>query len=149
MLNVGDKAPDFEAETDTGEKIRLYDLLKSSHVVLYFYPKDFTPGCTREACSFRDYWSEFKRYNAIIVGVSADDTNTHRNFKFKYNLPFILISDKNNRIRELYKVKGFLIPPRVTYVIKMIDGIIVHVYNSQFFPERHVKEALMALKRLS
>ncbi|MEM0373713.1 MAG: peroxiredoxin [Sulfolobaceae archaeon] len=149
MLKIGDKAPDFEADTDTGERIRLYEILKNKHVILYFYPKDFTPGCTREACSFRDSWPEFQKYNAIVIGVSSDDINIHRNFKNKYNLPFILISDKNKKIRELYDVKGFIIPARVTYVIKMIDGVIVHAYSSQFSPERHVREALTALRRLT
>jgi peroxiredoxin Q/BCP len=148
MLKVGDIAPDFEGISDNGERIRLYEFLKSYHVVLYFYPKDDTPGCTREACSFRDSWNEIKKYNAIVIGVSSDTIESHRKFKEKYTLPFILISDTDGKIRERFGVKGFVIPARVTFVIEKGTGRIVHIYNSQLFPSRHVKEAIKALTTL-
>ncbi len=86
MIAEGEKAPDFELQTDSGESVRLSDL-KGKPVVLYFYPKDNTPGCTKEACGIRDAWSEFKRRGAVVLGVSADSVASHERFKAKYHLP--------------------------------------------------------------
>ncbi|MCY0859048.1 MAG: peroxiredoxin [Sulfolobaceae archaeon] len=149
MLKLGIKAPDFEAVDDNGNKFRLYDYVKKFHVVLYFYPKDDTPGCTREACSFRDSWNRLSKYNAAVIGVSSDPPESHRKFKQKYNLPFILVSDVDKKIRKLYDAEGFILPSRITYVISKEEGIIVHAYNSQFSPERHVDEAIKALEKLT
>ncbi len=149
MLKVGTKAPDFEAIDDSGNRFRLYDYVKKFHVVLYFYPKDDTPGCTREACSFRDSWNRLSKYNAAVIGVSSDPPESHRKFKQKYNLPFILVSDVDKKIRKLYDAEGFILPSRITYVISKEEGIIVHAYNSQFSPESHVDEAIKALEKLT
>jgi len=147
MVKVGDKAPIFEAITDSGEKISLADFIGKHNIVLYFYPKDNTPGCTREACAFRDNWNLLKDYNVVVIGVSSDDINSHKKFKEKYQLPFILVSDPDKRIRELYNAKGFILPARITFVIDK-RGIIRHIYNSQFNPENHVKEALKTLQKI-
>lgn len=145
-LKVGEKAPLFEALTDKGEKISLSDYVGKTDVVLYFYPKDETPGCTKEACSFRDRWEELAKLGATVFGVSSDSVDSHKSFKEHHGLPFTLLSDPDNKIREMYGAKGLLIPPRVTYVINK-EGIITHVYNSQMNPTRHVEEALTALKK--
>ncbi|WP_126450308.1 peroxiredoxin [Sulfodiicoccus acidiphilus] len=147
-LKVGTRAPDFEGVTDSGEKFRLSDLIGKKHIVLYFYPKDDTPGCTAEACSFRDNWEEVKKYDAVVIGVSSDSVESHRQFKSKYSLPFTLISDTTKEIRKLYDVKGTLMPPRVTFVIDK-DGIIRHVYDSQLNATAHVREAVNALKKIA
>ena len=102
-LNVGDMAPDFIALTDGGETLRLSDL-RGKRVVLYFYPKDDTPGCTTQACSFRDQYPLIEEKNAVVLGVSPDSAQSHRKFKTKYNLPFTLIVDEDHAIAEAYGV---------------------------------------------
>lgn len=146
-LKAGEKAPDFEALTDTNEKLRLSEILKEKEVILYFYPKDETPGCTAEACSFRDEWENIRDMGAEVIGVSSDSPDSHTKFRQKHNLQFTLVSDSDRSIRDMYDVRGTLLPPRTTFVISR-DGIIVHVYNSQMAPKRHVQEAMDALKRI-
>lgn len=146
-LNVGDKAPDFEAVTDGDEKLRLSEVLKEREVILYFYPKDETPGCTAEACSFRDEWDTIKEMGAEVIGVSSDTAESHRKFKENHKLQFTLVSDRDKAIRTMYGVKGSLFPPRTTFVISR-EGKIVHVYNSQMNAKHHVDEAVTALKKL-
>ncbi|AHC52253.1 alkyl hydroperoxide reductase [Sulfolobus acidocaldarius SUSAZ] len=147
MVKIGEKAPIFEAVTDSGERISLADFIGKYNIVLYFYPKDDTPGCTTEACAFRDNWDSLKGYDAMVIGVSSDDTNSHKKFKQKYNLPFILVSDPDKKIREMYNAKGFILPARITFVIDK-KGVIRHIYNSQMNPGNHVNEALKALKQI-
>lgn len=146
-LNVGDKAPDFEAITDEDKKVRLSEILKEKEVILYFYPKDETPGCVAEACSFRDEWDAIKGMGAEVFGVSSDSSESHRKFKNHHGLQFTLLSDPRKELRVKYDVKGTLLPPRTTFVISR-DGTIVHVYNSQVNAKAHAKEALGALERL-
>lgn len=102
---IGQQAPDFEATTDTGETVRLSDY-RGQRVVLYFYPKDDTPGCTKQACSFRDNYAEFDARNAVVLGVSPDHEASHVKFKQKYGLPFTLIVDEDHSISEAYGVWG-------------------------------------------
>jgi peroxiredoxin Q/BCP len=147
MMKVGDKAPIFESVDDSGNRFSLADYIGKHNIVLYFYPKDDTPGCTREACAFRDNWDALKDYDVVVIGVSSDDVNSHSRFKAKYRLPFILVSDPDGKIRELYGAKGFIIPARVTFIIDK-RGVIRHVYNSQLNPTNHVKEALKTLERI-
>jgi peroxiredoxin Q/BCP len=144
-LKVGDKAPDFNALADNGEKISLSEKLKDGPVVLYFYPKDETPGCTAEACSFRDNWDEIRKLGATVIGVSSDSVESHREFKNNRKLQFTLLSDESKEIRKLYGATGTLIPPRITFVIGR-DGIIREVYNSQLNATKHVEVALNSLK---
>jgi len=146
-LEVGSKAPDFEGKSDRGSNIKLYDLLKSSEVVLYFYPKDSTPGCTAEACSFRDNWEDITKTGATVIGVSTDSLESHKKFRDHYSLPFDLISDPEYRIGKMFGLHGLLIKPRVTFVIDR-NGTIRHVYESQLNARNHVKEALSALKMI-
>ncbi len=103
MLKAGDKAPDFKLIADNGETVSLKDL-KGRKVILYFYPKDMTSGCTVEACDFRDNIKKFEKKNAVIIGVSPDDTKSHIKFKTKHDLPFTLLSDETHKMLEAYGV---------------------------------------------
>ncbi len=105
MLNEGDAAPDFEARDAEGNAVKLSNL-RGRKVVLYFYPKDDTPGCTKEACSFRDGFAEFKRRGIEVLGVSTDDEKSHRKFAEKYSLPFTLLADTDHSVADLYEVYG-------------------------------------------
>src|ERR1700727_1293323 len=102
-LKVGEKAPDFTLQNDGGQKVKLSDL-KGKKVVLYFYPKDDTPGCTTEACSFRDEHSNFQKKGAVVIGVTPDDAKSHTKFIEKFSLPFTLIADEGHKIAEEYGV---------------------------------------------
>jgi peroxiredoxin Q/BCP len=147
-LKVGERAPMFSAQADDGTVFDLLEALKAGSVVLYFYPKDETMGCTAEACSFRDNWNEVLAEKAAVIGVSSDSAESHASFKKHHDLPFKLVSDADKRIRESYGVKGRLIPPRATFVIDQ-SGVIRHVYDSNLAPTRHVREALAALRRIN
>ncbi len=103
MLRTGDKAPDFTATTDGGETVKLKDL-RGKKVVLYFYPKDNTPGCTQEACDFRDSIARFRRKGVVVLGVSPDSVGSHEKFKAKFDLPFALLADEDREIAEAYGV---------------------------------------------
>ena len=105
MFKEGEAAPDFEARDAAGNRVRLSDL-RGQKVVLYFYPKDDTPGCTKEACSFRDSFAEFERRGIRVLGVSLDDERSHRNFAGKYKLPFTLLADTDHTVADLYGVYG-------------------------------------------
>lgn len=142
-VKVGDKAPDFELLTSTGEKVRLSDYLGKKIVVLYFYPKDFSPGCTKEACAFRDSYELFKDAGAEVIGVSSDTKESHGSFTTKLRLPFQLLSDEGGKVRKLYGVPSSLgmIPGRVTYVIDN-QGIVRYIFNSQVNAGMHMEESL-------
>ena len=118
-------------------------------VVLYFYPKDNTAGCTAEACAFRDSYEVFKDAGAEVIGISSDSEESHSRFSTRYRLPFILLSDKGGRVRNRYGVpkKFGLLPERVTYIIDK-HGIVRHIFSAQFTPEKHVVEALKVLEAL-
>lgn len=142
----GTAAPDFELPDQNGKLVRLSQFRGRSAVVVYFYPKDDTTGCTIEACRFRDDFEKFRVTGAEIIGISDDSTESHGRFVSKYHLPFTLLSDKGGSVRKLYGVKKTfgVIPGRVTYVIDR-EGIVRHVFSSQSSPARHVEEALVAL----
>ena len=135
MLKVGNKAPEFNLESDTGERISLKDL-KGKTVVLYFYPKDDTSGCTQEACDFRDAVGKFKKKNAIILGVSKDPIKSHLKFKEKYALPFPLLADEDMRINQAYGVwkekslygRKYMGTERTTVIIGP-DGKVKKIYS--------------------
>ena len=123
------------------------DYIGSTAMVVYFYPKDDTPGCTKEACSFRDAYQEFTDKNIKVIGISSDDVESHKNFAEKYNLPFTLLADVNSEVRNLFGVKANvlgLIPGRVTYVIDT-KGKVVFMYESQLKAERHIEESINAI----
>ncbi|HSY10515.1 MAG TPA: thioredoxin-dependent thiol peroxidase [Candidatus Dormibacteraeota bacterium] len=149
-LKEGDKAPEFSVNTNGGGKISLADY-KGKNVILYFYPKDDTPGCTKEACAFRDNFSEFKKRGAIVFGVSPDSVKSHDKFVEKFKLPFILLADEDKKIVEAYGVWGeksfmgrkYMGTNRVTFLIGP-DGRIKKIWP-QVKPEEHVEEVLAAL----
>jgi peroxiredoxin Q/BCP len=149
-VNVGDKAPDFTLDMQTGENVTLSDFFGKKNVVLYFYPKDETPGCTREACTFRDSYELFTDLGAEVIGVSADTVESHKAFAEHHNLPFTLLSDLDNNVRKLYGATSTLgfIPGRVTFIIDK-KGVIRHVFSSQLQPEKHIEEAKEVLKRIN
>ncbi len=136
LLNVGDDAPDFEAVDQDGKKVKLSDY-KDDVVVLYFYPKDNTPGCTMEAKNFRDNIDLFKEKNIKVLGVSVDSEESHKKFENKLNLNFTLVSDKPKEITRKYGVLGLAVAKRVTYIID--KGKIVYVYP-KVSPKEHAKE---------
>ena len=146
-VKVGDIAPDFSLESASGQRVSLSDFRGMKSVVLYFYPKDETTGCTREACGFRDSYEAFKRLGAEVLGVSSDSSESHRKFAEHHTLPFTLLSDPKKVVRKLYGVRSSIgiIPGRVTYIIDR-EGRVIHIFNSQTRPEEHVREALRILK---
>ncbi len=145
-LAAGDKAPDFSLRSQSDEEVRLSDYFGKKNVVLYFYPKDFTPGCTAEAKGFRDSYQEFNDSETEVIGVSSDSVESHSRFSQECSLPFKLLSDSGKQLRELYGVSSTLgIAGRVTFVIDK-QGIVRLVYSSQLRPTKHIKEALDALK---
>jgi thioredoxin-dependent peroxiredoxin len=147
-IGVGDPAPDFALPDRTGRTVRLADYRGKRAVVLYFYPKDDTPGCTKEACSFRDRYQDFTDAGAEVIGVSSDSTETHDRWSEKLKIPFVLLSDTGGELRKAYGVPSTLglIPGRVTYVIDK-QGVVRHVFNSLMQATQHIDEAMTALKR--
>jgi peroxiredoxin Q/BCP len=148
-VRSGDPAPDFDLPDRNGRTVRLADYRGKKPVVLYFYPKDDTPGCTAEACNFRDQYQAFQDAGAEVIGVSSDSAESHGRFADKHRLPFVLLADKGGALRKRYGVPATLgvLPGRVTFVIDR-DGVVRHVFNSQFQATKHVTEALDALGRL-
>ena len=146
---VGVAAPDFALPDREGRTVRLSDYRGKQPVVLYFYPKDNTPGCTKEACAFRDQYEDFKQVGAEVVGVSSDAAESHVKFASKYRLPFVLLTDRGGAVRKRYGVKPTLgvLPGRVTFVIDR-EGVVRHVFNSQLQATQHVTEAMDALRVL-
>jgi thioredoxin-dependent peroxiredoxin len=148
-VRVGDAAPDFTLPDQTGAPVRLRDLVGRKTLVLYFYPKDETPGCTIEARAFRDNYDAFTTAGAEVVGVSSDSVASHRRFARHHGLPFLLLSDRGGLVRKLYGVEQTLgiLPGRVTYVIDTA-GIVRHIYSSQIQVKRHTRESLDAVRQL-
>ena len=143
---IGDVAPDFNLPSQVGKPVALNEYRGKKNVVLYFYPKDDTYNCIVESSEFRDLYKEFDKKNTEVIGVSSDSPDSHVKFAKKYNLPFPLLSDSENNVRELYGVQATLgfIPGRVTFVIDK-KGMVRHVFNSQFDPKSHVSQALNVL----
>jgi thioredoxin-dependent peroxiredoxin len=148
-LKIGDKAPDFTLKTQEGTTLRLYDLLAQKPVVLFFYPKDNTPGCTMEACAFRDRHAIFQDMGAEVIGISGDSVASHQQFAIAHNLPFKLVSDEGDKVRSAFGVPSTLwvLPGRVTYILDQ-QGIIRHIFDSQLNFDGHIEEALKALRTL-
>jgi peroxiredoxin Q/BCP len=149
-VKVGDNAPDFSLPNQSGNVVSLKDFVGKKVIVLYFYPKDFSRGCTAEACAFRDSYEVFKDEGAEVIGVSSQSVDSHRRFALANMLPYILLSDEDGKVRKLYGVPstlGFL-PGRVTYIIDK-KGIVRHVFSSQSNPTKHIEEALRILKEIS
>jgi peroxiredoxin Q/BCP len=148
-IQAGDKAPDFTLPSQSGEQVSLYERLGDRVVVLYFYPKDNTTGCTAEACAFRDSYESFTEAGADVIGVSSDSVDKHAGFAGKHNLPFTLLSDQGGRIRKTYGVPATLgiVPGRVTYVIDR-GGTVRLVFNSMTNIGKHIGDALDMVRQL-
>jgi peroxiredoxin Q/BCP len=149
-LAIGSKIPDFSLNDQFGNEWRMNDQLGKSNMVIYFYPKDDTPGCTAEACSFRDHYNDFLDTGAKVVGISSDSVESHLKFATKHNLSFTLLSDEGGKLRKQFGVPTSLlglIEGRVTYVIDK-EGKVRHIFNSQLNAKKHVSEALNILGKI-
>ncbi|KAF2304151.1 hypothetical protein P3X46_019647 [Hevea brasiliensis] len=148
-VNKGQVPPPFTLKDQDGKNVNL-SKFKGKPVVVYFYPADETPGCTKQACAFRDSYEKFKKAGAEVVGISGDDPSSHKAFAKKYRLPFTLLSDEGNKIRKEWGVPADLfgaLPGRQTYVLDK-KGVVQLIYNNQFQPEKHIDETLKLLQSL-
>jgi thioredoxin-dependent peroxiredoxin len=148
-IQVGDKAPDFSLPSQSGAEVRLRDRLGQRVIVLYFYPKDDTPGCTKEACAFRDSYEVFTDAGADVIGISSDSVDKHATFAGRHSLPFTLLSDQGAKVRKSYGVPSVLglLPGRVTYVIDQA-GTVRSIINSMTQIDHHINEALDMVRKL-
>ncbi|MCF8230837.1 MAG: peroxiredoxin [Bacteroidales bacterium] len=149
-MKKGERITAFTLPDQNGEEVCIDDYIGKQPLVIYFYPKDETPGCTKEACSFRDSMKDFEELNAKVIGISADSAESHKTFAENHNLNFTLLSDADKKVRKLLNVPsdmfGFL-DGRVTYVVDK-KGIIRHIFKSQLNAARHVEEAKKVLKEI-
>ena len=147
-LKVDDKAPDFTLPSTAGSKFNLYEMQKGKPTILFFYPKDFTPGCTTEACSFRDFFEEFRDLEVDVFGISTDSIPTHHDFKRKYDLPFELLSDTKGKVAKLYnaKVQFINITRRITFILDE-NQVITYIFNNMFSADEHVSNALRNIRQ--
>ena len=150
MLKEGSAAPDFLVRIDGADPVKFSEIYSRQNVVLFFYPGDFTPVCTREAGCFRDYSDDFKERNAVILGVSRDDAESHRRFAAEYNLPYELLSDPEDEIAKLFAIQrlsGFLSSRRVTFVIDTRGTVRAAIHKELNF-QAHVKGSLAVLDKI-
>ena len=147
-LPVGSKIPEFKLPDQDGKMFDIKDYIGKKNLVIYFYPKDETPGCTKEACTFRDQYEAFLKDSAMVIGISAQSVDSHKEFADHHKLPFTLLSDPDNAVRKLFGVRVGPIPGRVTFVVNK-KGTIAYVFESQMEAARHVDEALNVLKDLN
>lgn len=150
-LKKGDKVPKFELKDQNGQLFKVADFIGKKNLVIYFYPKDDTPGCTKEACKFRDDFEVFTDLDAMVIGISGDSPESHTKFIEKYNLPFTLLSDEEDEIRKQFGVQGVflnIIPGRVTFIVDK-KGIIQYHFDSMGNAEQHVDEARKVLEQLN
>ncbi|KAJ4708855.1 Peroxiredoxin Q, chloroplastic [Melia azedarach] len=148
-VNKGQVPPSFTLKDQDGRNVSL-SKFKGKPVVVYFYPADETPGCTKQACAFRDSYEKFKKAGAEVVGISGDDPSSHKAFAKKYRLPFTLLSDEGNKVRKEWGVPSDLfgaLPGRQTYVLDK-NGVVQLIYNNQFQPEKHIDETLKLLQSI-
>jgi peroxiredoxin Q/BCP len=151
VIEEGKPAPDFELTSDSGESVKLSEL-RGRQVVLYFYPKDDTPGCTTQACGIRDAYAEFERAGAVVLGVSPDDERSHLKFKEKFDLPFALLADEDHRVADAYGVWGekkymgrkYMGIARSTFVIGEDGNVKSVMHNVK--PDSHADDVLAALR---
>ncbi len=150
-LDIGDIFPDFTLKDENNKDFIFSENLNDKHLVIYFYPKDETPGCTKQACYFRDSYEQFLNYDCNVIGISGDTVESHLNFKKKNNLPFTLLSDHKNHLRnEIGIPKDFLglVPGRQTFLLKN-TGEIIFIFHSSINMKSHIDEALSTLKKMS
>ncbi len=148
-LVIGSQIPEFTLPDQNGNEFKTTDVVGKTNIVLYFYPKDDTPGCTKEACSFRDQYEVFSDYGAMIIGISSQSVSSHKKFIEKYKLPFTLLSDRENNVHRMFGVNKnpFLLPGRVTFIIDF-TGKVVGIFESQTNIKMHIEEALRIIKEL-
>jgi thioredoxin-dependent peroxiredoxin len=149
-IEVGSKVPDFSLNDQYGKRFHLATHLGKHNLVIFFYPKDDTPGCTKEACTFRDMYMDFTDAGAEIIGISSDSRKSHSEFSAKHKLPYSILSDENQEVQHLFGVPRNLLgllPGRVTYVIDK-QGIVRYIFNSQTQAEKHARESIRILKSL-
>ncbi len=149
-VTIGSSLPKFVLQDQTGANFSPSDFIGKQPLVIYFYPKDDTPGCTAEACSFRDSFEDFEAFGAKVIGISSDSVEKHASFAQRYRLPFTLLADTDNKIRQLFQVPTNLfglLSGRVTYIFDY-EGKCRHIFNSQFNATKHIPEALAALKTI-
>lgn len=147
-IKIGEHLPSFSLANQDGVTVNIDDIKRARNLVIYFYPKDETLVCTKEACGFRDDYSNFETLDCEIVGISSDSPKSHHGFASNHFLPFVLLSDVNNKVRKLLGVPRDmlgLLSGRYTYVINK-NGIIIHIYNNHLSASKHIDEALKALK---
>ena len=145
---VGSPVPSFTLKDQSGESFSIDSVLGKKKLVIFFYPKDESLGCTRQACAFRDQFDVFSDAGAVIIGISAQSVKSHSEFARHHKLNFTLLSDPGNKVRKLFGVPGNLfglLPGRVTYVINL-DGKVVYIFNSQSQIEKHINESLRILQ---
>jgi peroxiredoxin Q/BCP len=150
MIQIGDSCPSFILKNQFSEDFDVNQVLGKKTLVIYFYPKDDTPGCTKEACSFRDRFEEFQDLGCEVIGISSDSEQKHKEFANKHKLPFILLSDTNQSVRKSFGVPGSLfglIPGRVTYIVGK-DMKIKGIFNSLLNPLGHIEHALDLVKTI-
>ncbi len=149
MIKIGDKAPSFQLPDSGGNTVSSAEFISKTNLVVYFYVKDFTPGCTRETCSFRDSYQAFKNLGAEVIGISSDSKASHDAFAKKHQVPFILLADQDGSVKKAFGVKRTLgiLPGRVTFLIDK-RGVVRHVFSSQTRMDSHVEEVLRVLKTL-
>ncbi|XP_050220003.1 peroxiredoxin Q, chloroplastic [Mercurialis annua] len=148
-VSKGQAPPNFTLKDQDGRPFSL-SKLKGKPAVVYFYPADETPGCTKQACAFRDSYEKFKKAGAEVIGISGDDSASHKAFAKKYKLPFTLLSDEGNKVRKEWGIPGDLfgtLPGRQTYVLDK-KGVVQLIYNNQFQPEKHIDETLKLLQSI-
>jgi len=146
-IKVGDKLPKFTLKDAQGQKVDITSYIGKKNLVIFFYPKNFSPVCTIEVCSFRDNYDEFRNLDAEVIGISADNGSSHAKFIKDYNLPFVLLCDENKAVRKLLGVKATMgiLDGRVTYVIDK-EGIIKKIISSQLDAKKHISQTLALLK---
>jgi len=149
-IKIGSSIPTFTLPDQNGILFDINSVLCKKNLVIYFYPKDDSPGCTKEACSFRDQYEVFKETDAIIIGISGQSVKSHKEFAEKYRLSFTLLSDEGNKVRKQFGVPADmlgLLPGRVTFIADK-KGKVIYIFNSQTQATKHVDEALRILKEL-
>jgi thioredoxin-dependent peroxiredoxin len=147
-IQVGSTIPEFTLPDQDGNEFNVKDFIGKKNLVIYFYPKDDTPGCTKEACYFRDQYDVFNEVDAKIIGISSQSVKSHKEFAGKYELNFTLLSDKNNKIRKMFGAFSLrIVPGRVTYIVDK-KGIVIYIFNSQTEATKHVDEALRILRKI-
>lgn len=148
-IKIGDTIPQFVLPDQNGNSFDINSVLGKKNLVIYFYPKDDSPGCTAQACSFRDQYEDFAEADAVIIGISGQSVESHKEFALKHRLTFTLLSDRGNRVRKLFGVPTNmlgLLPGRVTYVADK-TGKVIYTFSSQIQAIKHVEEALRMLKQ--